>query len=427
MAGKFNLYQQTVVLSIWANSLANDKGGDFQGDVDQQIAELKKILSDPSTGLLNQKATKAAMGTWTVVWGPAVYEKKPSPKGYADNAIYVVTNEDKSVYVVAIAGTNKKSTYGWFQEDFDVQNVERWDSAFSLDGQTFPTDKLRTLCISAGTHSGVKILLNMKDPVTQKRLDEYLATTSAGLGKHTTLIFTGHSLAGALAPTLALALFDTHGGKIADTKSKWDAVFVLPSAGATPGNQHFADRFSQEFRPTALKPHQPPTPEGLSWKWNQDVWNSLDIVPHAWVIDMLNEIPTLYPEAPWVAGDAPTPPQLVKARDEGIRRSNKGAEKPILPPHAGPYTQLSNNKVTGTYKTGPCPKPDGQGEDGSDPMYDVTDFRSFMRQALYQHTVGYALLFGVYDLIQQLSDPAGLLRIGGAVEGLFEVLDTPTA
>ncbi|MEN9864973.1 MAG: hypothetical protein RL748_563 [Pseudomonadota bacterium] len=49
-----------------------------------------------------------------------------------------------------------------------------------------------------------------------------------------TLIFTGHSLAGALSPTMAMFLYSD------PANSGWKSIHVQPSAGATPGNAAFA-------------------------------------------------------------------------------------------------------------------------------------------------------------------------------------------
>ncbi len=57
---------------------------------------------------------------------------------------------------------------------------------------------------------------------------------------------------------------------------------VVPSAGPTPGNETWRDYY-----------------DGRIGKTTDRLWNAIDIVPHAWEISMLNEIPATYqPQIP---------------------------------------------------------------------------------------------------------------------------------
>ncbi|MEI9987796.1 MAG: hypothetical protein WDN69_34535 [Aliidongia sp.] len=174
-----------------------------------------------------------------------------------------------SLTVVAIAGTNALSIYDWLVEDADVtlKQPVAWPGAPSgawiSEGTQIGLDKLNAM--SSGTQS----------------LAAYLAA-AAGTGKNRTLIFTGHSLAGALSPTLALYLF-TQGGL---SLPAWQAVNVYPTAGYSPGNQAFSQFFTSLFEPTGNT--------GTYQVWNRDVWNALDVVPRAWDYTTLTGLPTLY-------------------------------------------------------------------------------------------------------------------------------------
>ncbi|NJL82710.1 MAG: hypothetical protein HC890_06650 [Chloroflexaceae bacterium] len=92
---------------------------------------------------------------------------------------------------------------------------------------------------------------------------------------------TGYSLGGALSPSYALYLYDTQGDRGKHGRG-WDArcnvtLNCLPVAGATPGDKVFSDYYY----------------ERLGGRTNR-YWNKKDVVPHAWEIDMLYQIPTLY-------------------------------------------------------------------------------------------------------------------------------------
>lgn len=69
---------------------------------------------------------------------------------------------------------------------------------------------------------------------------------------------------------------------LVDTQAEWDrdgkaVISVLPSAGATPGDADFARHYDQQL--------------GLH---TNRVWNSLDIVPHAWHRNLLTQAGNLY-------------------------------------------------------------------------------------------------------------------------------------
>jgi hypothetical protein len=93
---------------------------------------------------------------------------------------------------------------------------------------------------------------------------------------NSTLIFCGHSLAGALSPTLAMHLCPQPTGR------GWQQVLVLPTAGASPGNTKFAALFAAAY---------PPVSSGVGRaydNWNTVHANADDVMAHAW--DQRNEI-----------------------------------------------------------------------------------------------------------------------------------------
>lgn len=269
----YNFTQQIFSLN-WLSNINVMRRDTLQG---QQAFAQQKIPA-----VLTDSTVIDCIGEWEVVWGPVVYMHKaadgnPDPTGVVDNLMYVArskSSEGDPLYVVAIAGTNPDSWYGWFVEDFDVAQTVPWPYCKTLH---LPFLQAR---ISKGTSKGLDILTNMR--CKSGTLVEFLTTLTQG-PDNVKVMVTGHSLGGALSASLALALADTQGP---DRLWSWDVdrraqVLALPSAGATPGNAAFSRHYE-----TAL-------PRGLTTR----LWNKLDIVPHAWQVEMLREIPGLYEPA----------------------------------------------------------------------------------------------------------------------------------
>lgn len=248
-------------------------------------AFLKAYLTGGTTPINTQFAgffplmnPKLAGGDWQVVWGPIVYSVKPEQNNPATNAMYVAYSAALATYVVAIAATNATSMYDWVREDGDVipSGMSIWplQLPYKRPIRIEPPDQSQP-CISAATALGVSLLLGMSD-TEHGSLQSYLqkmATPDA------TLIFTGHSLAGALSPTLALALYGD------PQNSGWKNIYVLPTAGASPGNARFAETFNAAYPAT----REPSVNAPYGW-WNVDLANACDLVPHAW--DRLNQVVT---------------------------------------------------------------------------------------------------------------------------------------
>jgi hypothetical protein len=219
---------------------------------------------------LNNPTVKAQIGDWSVVWGPIVYYHDPKVQAW-DNVMYVAKGTDPvkltPVYVIAIAGTNPKSVFDWFFEDFDTKNTVNWSNTQPETGT-----------ISQGTQTGLKILQNMRDQSTNLSLLEFLSNEiKTQTVTEIEVITTGHSLGGALSPVFGLWLSENQ--NIWNSQAKNITLSTQYSAGATPGDQTFATYFDNT---------------DLGKNHTNRIWNSLDIVPHAWNKDQLAQIPKLY-------------------------------------------------------------------------------------------------------------------------------------
>lgn len=272
------------------------------------------------------------IGAWNVVWGPCVVQQ-PIGTPYAMNTMYVAQSAAApSHYVIAIAGTNPRSILDWIIEDGLVAWQVPW-----IYGLLHAPDAR----IALGTAIGLAILQTMKPssrvPGSGATLVDFLATIT----KHPVQIsMVGHSLGGALAPTVALWLADTQG-----FLSHWDphkhaTLSALPTAGPTAGNHAFA-AYSGKKLGARLTPY----------------YNTLDVVPHAWNQRMLEEIPGIYapniPVLPVVEG-------LVKL---AVRMSE-----------GGDYTPLPGlTPLAGTFKDVPG----------------KSDLERFLSEVAYQHTTAY--------------------------------------
>ncbi|MBP2617580.1 lipase family protein [Chryseobacterium jejuense] len=297
-------YQQIFSLACLAN-----RAGGYNGTRSQLQEQLQYDLSFyfntvPPVAVAGQQSPSVAdpsvlpmLGSWNLVWGPALVEEtdpNSQPTGVADNALYVAQCDALAfpggpilpVYVVAIAATNPASLYDWETEDFSVSEVVNWttyDPSEIIISDYNKNDPF----ISKGTATGISILLGLTSPETAASPGTTLQQFLAGLqpDTETAIIFCGHSLAGALSPTLALYLQEQQ------QLEAFGITLVYPTAGPTPGDVNFANRFNDTF---------PPLPSG--WvsqpgdyqSWNTMHWNDLDVVPHAWQETDMELIADLY-------------------------------------------------------------------------------------------------------------------------------------
>ncbi|MCR9255604.1 MAG: hypothetical protein NXI16_05850 [Alphaproteobacteria bacterium] len=213
---------------------------------------------------------------WQPVFGPIVV----AADWVAKNTIFAAKSISNRMVVVAIAGTNFDSIPDWLKQDAMVKKTQMVpfpiDPSKPISEQEIgnaPID-FDKIYFTGATAEGVHSLLNMRDD-KGRNIKDYL---SANASKDDTLVFTGHSLGGALSPGLAMQLY----GPGQMDRGDWKDVLVQPSAGASPGTDRFADEFHVSFPPTPTGLTKTEDPEGDFMYWNVNYANTQDVVPHAW-------------------------------------------------------------------------------------------------------------------------------------------------
>lgn len=260
MATSPSITEKSVFCFSWLSNANSGKTG--------SISQLQALASSNiNKGLAGIQSLTGNFGS-APVWGPVITCSPDSDNNYVtDNLMYVVKganpmDSSKTMYVVAIAGTNAISNYGWFGEDFAVNK-----QVACLGGN-----------ISQGAFNGVSKLLAMQDttkPLAQQTLIGFLTNEllHAANPASIEIAVTGHSLGGALSPVIAYTLQSTF------NKVYPSVTFsAYPSAGPTPGDQNFATSFGNAI--TAANFHS--------------FINYNDAVPRAWVPATMNPIASLY-------------------------------------------------------------------------------------------------------------------------------------
>lgn len=209
------------------------------------------------------------IGVWNLLWGPRV----AAHDGKAINTMYIASNAEGQ-YVVAIAGTDMTSIKDWCSEDFNVATKVEWPLYTPTKQPTM------TPMISNATSDGLKILLGMTDPAnnSQSALDFLKKQKDIK-----SITVTGHSLGGALSPAYALYSYQSF------ASARGIQVYCNPVAGPTPGDIVFAGYYDNQLGTNTTR-----------------VWNSQDVVPHAWNAALMKDIEALYFPEP------ACPPDVIK-------------------------------------------------------------------------------------------------------------------
>lgn len=368
-----NLFQQIHLQSLTANLAGSIVGPEW-------------ILQD-AMNIAAKRMVKKHLSQygWDITWGPRVWKSKTSKVYEGLNNCWMVMKAPNveypdgtkfDTYVVAIAGTTVFSTEDWKFEDFGVDKVVD----FNTYTKTFTTGSadppagvqnppFRDIPYGAwGTTFGAWAVATHDsprgNPGAGTNLLNYLDNLKKSPGDFR-VIFTGHSLGGALSPYLSLATKANNlVPGVADIAGD---ILALPSAGATPGEQLFSDAYSKLSNVSGPGGYQ---------LWNADFYNTLDIVPNAWSTDdtqdrNIDKIVSIYGP---LQGKFLTQIQglVQKAKD---RANSSGFT----------YIPIEGNPFTGT-----------------PPAKTPTNFLSFMSEAVLQHTKAYHNAVNVSDELVDL-------------------------
>ncbi|WP_053078761.1 lipase family protein [Methylobacterium tarhaniae] len=373
MTATYDIFQQVFALSQISNNLIRMEGKKeyLQLQMNSYVQHYLNYDSTPTPDIT------ALLGEWSVVWGPVVFQAPTS--NVSDNAMLVARStatlpdgSTKDVCVVAIAGTAAMSNFDWNCEDgiggktgAAIEQVVSWTDFLATPSETVVSQPIAGQpYISLGTATGLyTLLVEMTDQ--NKTLADYLGTVSADI-----LVVTGHSLGGALSAALGLYLAQN---KVAP---QIPITYVYATAGASPGNDVFAQIFTK-----TLPPQIGPSP---SKSWNVDIWNTRDVVPQAWSIAPADpSIRTICNVNGIYNNDSTTPaPTQITTLSSNMYNWSKNS--------GVTYTPIEGSRFTApfTYVI--------KDDDFSLPInVPPKQLSGFAAQALYQHSTAYSLeIFG---------------------------------
>jgi hypothetical protein len=219
-----------------------------------------------------------------LVWGPAVHSPKNlfnirRNEKLNDAMMYITQTKGKNEYNIVIRGTNPFSINSWITQDLTVyEPLYSWDSVVfgNISGKDAEQPDSNG-AISRGAKKTVSLCTDLIPDSTVAGTDTFYGFLRDKIDSDTIINFTGHSLGGLAAPTLALWCIDKFDNWF-DIK---DNIFVYPFAGPTAGDQIFAAHSDDIFNDSDSK-------RCVRYQ------NNLDVVPKAFSYEDLESTKTIY-------------------------------------------------------------------------------------------------------------------------------------
>lgn len=177
-------------------------------------------------------------------------------------------------FVIGVAGTNFINSYDWFTEDVQITKQIPWSTnivSYGTSEYTRPKTNLKKV-VSESTAIALSNTWNIGNS-DGSTLTELLKNSLPTEGE-VIISVTGHSLGGAISPALALALEENKADWCPSGVTATISTYIF--AGPTAGDKDWVKYLKENL-------------DGVT-----SVYNSHDLVPHAWNLDMIKDMRTLF-------------------------------------------------------------------------------------------------------------------------------------